>query len=59
MSPSSKDQIEGKFHEIKGKVKEKAGQATNNPNLETEGAAENLGGKLQKKIGQVEQIFEK
>jgi uncharacterized protein YjbJ (UPF0337 family) len=59
MSPSSKDQIEGKFHEIKGKVKEKAGQATNNPDLETEGAAENLGGKLQKKIGQVEQIFEK
>ena len=26
MKPSTKDQIKGKFHEVKGKVKEKAGQ---------------------------------
>jgi len=59
MSQSAKDQIEGAFHEAKGKVKETAGQATNNPDLEAEGQAENLGGKVQKKIGQVEKIFEK
>ena len=30
MKPSTKDKAEGKFHEVKGKVKEKAGQLTNN-----------------------------
>jgi len=59
MSQSTKDQIEGAFHEAKGKVKETAGQAVNNPDLEAEGQAEKLGGKIQKKIGQVEKVFEK
>ena len=59
MTPGTKDQIAGAFHEAKGKVKETAGKATNNPNLEGEGTAENLGGKVQKKVGQVEQVFEK
>ena len=59
MSQSAKDKIQGAFHEVKGKVKEKAGQVTNNPNLESEGQVENLGGKLQKKVGQVEQVIEK
>jgi uncharacterized protein YjbJ (UPF0337 family) len=59
MKPSTKDQIEGKLHEVKGKVKAKAGQVTNNPNLEAEGQAERLAGKVQKKIGQIERVFEK
>ena len=59
MKPSTKDQLEGKFHELKGKVKEKAGQATNNPNLTNEGQAEKLAGKVQKKVGQIEEVFEK
>jgi uncharacterized protein YjbJ (UPF0337 family) len=59
MNPSTNDRIEGKFHEVKGKIKEKAGQVTNDPGLEAEGKAENLGGKIQKKVGQVEKIFEK
>ena len=59
MNPSTNDRIEGKFHEVKGKIKEKAGQVANNPDLESEGQVENLGGKLQKKVGQVEKIFEK
>ncbi len=59
MKPSTKDQIEGKFHELKGKAKQKAGQITNNPNLEAEGQAEKLAGKVQKKIGQAEKVFEK
>ena len=49
----------GRLHEVKGKVKETVGQAVNNPNLEKEGQAENLSGKVQKKVGQVEQVFEK
>lgn len=59
MRPSTKDQIEGKLHELKGKVKEKAGQVTNAPSLEAEGQAEKIGGKIQKKVGQVEKLFEK
>ena len=27
MKPSTKDELEGKFHEVKGKVKEKAGNS--------------------------------
>ena len=59
MKPSTKDQVQGKFHELKGKLKQTAGQATNNPKLKDEGQAEKLGGKVQKKIGQVEKVFEK
>jgi uncharacterized protein YjbJ (UPF0337 family) len=59
MNDSTNDQIQGKLHEVKGKIKEMAGKAANNPKLETQGAAEKLGGKLQKKVGQVEGVFEK
>ena len=59
MNPSTKDEIKGTFHELKGKVKEKTGQATNNPDLEAEGQAENLAGKVQKKVGQIEKVLEK
>jgi uncharacterized protein YjbJ (UPF0337 family) len=57
MKQSVKDKAEGKFHEMKGKVKEKVGRATNDPNLEAEGQGEKLGGKIQKKIGQVEKVL--
>jgi len=53
------DQIKGKLHEVKGKAKEKVGQATNSPNLAAEGQDEKLAGKIQRKIGQVEKVFEK
>jgi uncharacterized protein YjbJ (UPF0337 family) len=59
MSSSTKDRIEGGFHEVKGKVKQKAGQAINNPDLESEGKSENLAGKVQKKIGQIKKVLEK
>jgi uncharacterized protein YjbJ (UPF0337 family) len=58
MKPSTKNQIEGKFHEVKGKVKKKAGQVTNNPRLEKAGQDEKLAGKIQKKVGQIEEVFE-
>jgi uncharacterized protein YjbJ (UPF0337 family) len=57
MDESTKDKTKGKLHELKGKVKEKIGKATNNPNLEAEGESEAIGGKVQKKIGQVEKVF--
>jgi uncharacterized protein YjbJ (UPF0337 family) len=59
MTPSTKDQVAGKFHEVKGKVKQKLGQAAGNPNVEAEGQSENLAGKVQKKVGQIEKVFEK
>jgi uncharacterized protein YjbJ (UPF0337 family) len=55
--PSTKDELEGKLHDWKGKVKEKAGQAVNDPDLEAEGQAEKIAGKIQKKIGQVEKVL--
>ena len=57
MKQSTEDQIKGKFHEVKGKVKEKVGRGTNNPNLEAEGQGEKIGGKVRKKIGQVEKAL--
>jgi uncharacterized protein YjbJ (UPF0337 family) len=59
MKQSTKDKAKGKFHEVKGKVKEKVGRATNNPDLEAKGQVEKIGGKVQKKIGQVEKVLEK
>ena len=57
MKQSTKDKAEGTFHEVKGKVKEKVGRATNNPDLEAEGQIEKIGGKVQKKISQVEKAI--
>jgi uncharacterized protein YjbJ (UPF0337 family) len=59
MNPSTNDQIEGTFHEVKGKIQQKAGQMANNPDLESEGQVENLGGKVQQKVAQVEKVLEK
>ena len=59
MKSSTKDQVEGTFHELKGTVKEFAGKLTDNPKLEAEGAGEKMAGKVQGKIGQIEKVLEK
>lgn len=59
MKTSTKDQIEGTLHEVKGTAKEKAGQIVNDPNLAAEGTGEKLAGKVQKKVGQIEKVLEK
>lgn len=59
MKPGTQDELEGKFHDLKGKVKEKAGQLTNDPDLEDEGKAEEISGKVQEKIGQVKKVLGK
>lgn len=58
MKDSLKDQVQGAVHEAKGKIKEKVGHLTNNPEKEAEGQDEKIGGKIQKKIGQIEKVFE-
>jgi len=59
MKQSTRDQIAGRLQEVKGNIKEKAGDFTNNPDLEAEGKAEKFAGKIQKKVGQVEKVIEK
>jgi uncharacterized protein YjbJ (UPF0337 family) len=57
MRRSAKDKAKAKFHEMKGKVKEKVGRATNDPKLKARGLGEQARGKVQKKIGQVEKVL--
>ncbi len=59
MKSSTKDRAEGAFHELKGKAKEIAGKATDNPKLEAEGTGEKFAGKIQEKIGQVKKVLGK
>jgi uncharacterized protein YjbJ (UPF0337 family) len=59
MKPSTKDEVAGKIHELKGTVKEKAGKLTNNPDLEAEGKVDKVAGTVQKKIGQVKKVLGK
>ena len=56
MDDSTKDKVEGTAHEVKGKIKEKVGQITNDPGMEGEGTGEKIGGKIQKKIGDIEKV---
>ena len=59
MNLSTKDQVKGSLHEVKGAVKSEVGKKTNNPNLTAAGQNEQFAGKVQKKVGQVERVLEK
>jgi uncharacterized protein YjbJ (UPF0337 family) len=53
MKSSSRDEVEGKKHQAKGKGKEVVGKAVGNPDMEAEGKVEKLGGVVQEKVGDV------
>ena len=59
MKRSTNDKVAGKLHEIKGAIKAKVGVVTKNENLEAEGNAEKLTGKVQGVIGRVEKAVGK
>ena len=59
MDSSTKDKAKGGFHEAKGTIKEKAGEATNNPDLRDRGTAEKAGGRIQGKVGDIKKVFGK
>ena len=59
MNTSTKEKIEGNIHEVVGKVKETAGNLTDNPNLKADGQKEHLDGKIHKKVGELEEVLEK
>jgi uncharacterized protein YjbJ (UPF0337 family) len=46
MKSSTKDRIKGRVQEAKGKVKEEAGRASRDPNLQDRGTTEKFGGKV-------------
>ena len=53
MRSSTQDQMEGTFHQMKGRIKEIAGELTDNPRLRAAGAYEKMSGIVQERIGQV------
>jgi uncharacterized protein YjbJ (UPF0337 family) len=59
MKPGIQDEVEGKLRNMKGKVKEKVGELTNDADLENEGQAEEIAGKVQEKVGQVKKVLGK
>ena len=59
MKSSTQDKAEGTAKDLKGRVKEAAGRAVGNPNLQDEGTADRVEGKVQKKAGDVKKVFGK
>jgi uncharacterized protein YjbJ (UPF0337 family) len=59
MKSSTKDRLKGTFGEAKGKLKEKAGGATRDPDMQDRGTAEKVGGKVQRKVGEIKKVFGK
>jgi len=57
MKSSLHDRAKGMGHEVKGRMKESIGRANNDPNLADEGAAEQIAGRAQRKLGQVKKVF--
>jgi uncharacterized protein YjbJ (UPF0337 family) len=54
LKPSTKDQAEGKLHEVVGEIKQEIGQVTTDPDLEISGNAEKQAGKVQQIVARVE-----
>jgi uncharacterized protein YjbJ (UPF0337 family) len=59
MKSSTKDNVEGKMHQVKGTIKEVAGRIVGNSDLEAEGKEENTDGKVQEKIGDIKKVVGK
>jgi uncharacterized protein YjbJ (UPF0337 family) len=57
MKSSTQDKAEGMFHKAKGKVKEVAGEISDNPKLEAEGKVEKITGQIQEKVGEVKKVW--
>ena len=45
------DQVKGRADQIKGNIKEKTGQVIGNRDLEDEGTADKVSGKVQSRVG--------
>ena len=54
MKPSTEDKTTGNLHEVKGAIRQKAGEITKSPDLEADGRAEKNAGKVQNVVGKIE-----
>ena len=59
MNSSTHDKVKGTAKEAVGKVKEEAGKAIGNPDLQDRGTAEKVAGKVERKVGDVKKVFGK
>ena len=59
MKSGTRDQAEGKWHQVKGKVKEIAGDLSGDPNLKAEGKKEGRAGEIQEKTGEIKKVVGK
>ena len=59
MKSSTKDKIKGRVEQAKGAVKEKAGRATRDPDMQDRGTAEKITGTVRNKVGDVKKVFGK
>jgi uncharacterized protein YjbJ (UPF0337 family) len=59
MKSGIRDEAEGKWHQVKSKVKEIAGDLSDDPNLKAEGKKEGRAGEIQEKIGEVKKVVGK
>ena len=56
MNQSTSYRATGKIHEVKGAIRQKVGEITNNPELEDDGKSEKIAGKVQSVIGKIEKV---
>ena len=59
MKSTKRNEAEGKWHKVKGKIKQVAGKVVGNRDLEAEGKAENVDGKVQEKIAEIKAVVGK
>jgi uncharacterized protein YjbJ (UPF0337 family) len=56
---STDDKFEAKGEEVKGRIKETAGRATDDEEMEAEGTAERVKGNLKQAVEKVKDAFKK
>jgi uncharacterized protein YjbJ (UPF0337 family) len=59
MKGSTKDRMEGKFHEVKGSLKVAVGNAVHSPSVSLAGQTEKIAGKAQEKLGKAKKTIGK
>ncbi len=59
MKSSTYDKAAGTGKNIAGRAKEAAGKVLGNPRLQAKGQADQVEGRMQKKIGEIKKVFGK
>jgi uncharacterized protein YjbJ (UPF0337 family) len=57
MKSSTKNKVKGSVREAVGKVKEATGNAIGNPDLQDRGTVQRVAGKVERKVGDVKNVF--